>query len=270
MVFGKILQMTPTNINTLHEGKLFSVCTLVTNKQEYAEMIDSFHKAGFTDDHSEFLYADNSEGNQYDGFKGVRAFLTKASGKYIIICHQDILLTYDKLDKLVACIEELNLNDPNWAIAGNAGYIDSNQKVIRISDPYGMDVAKGSFPAKVRSLDENFLIIRKESGLTLSNDLKGFHFYGTDLCMIADILGLNAYVINFHLYHKSGGNCDESFFNAKQRLIEKYRRVFQSRFIRTTCTPLFLSGFSSLNTLFNRKLMYSLKKRIDFIHAKLS
>ena len=88
MVFGKILQMTPTNINTLHEGKLFSVCTLVTNKQEYAEMIDSFHKAGFTDDHSEFLYADNSEGNQYDGFKGVRAFLTKASGKYIIICHQ--------------------------------------------------------------------------------------------------------------------------------------------------------------------------------------
>ena len=142
--------------------------------------------------------------------------------------------------------------------------------MIRISDPYGMDVAKGSFPAKVRSLDENFLIIRKESGLTLSNDLKGFHFYGTDLCMIADILGLNAYVINFHLYHKSGGNCDESFFNAKQRLIEKYRRVFQSRFIRTTCTPLFLSGFSSLNTLFNRKLMYSLKKRIDFIHAKLS
>lgn len=262
--------MIPVDIKSIGASKLFSVCTLVTDTKEYEEMVVSFRKAGFTDENSEFLYADNSAGNQYDGFTGVRTFLTKSTAKYVIICHQDVLLSYDGFDKLNACVEELEQTDSNWAIAGNAGYVDSNRKAIRISDPYGMDVSKGPFPAKVRSLDENFLIVKQASGLTPSNDLRGFHFYGTDLCLIADILGYNAYVIDFHLYHKSGGNCDESFFNAKERLIAKYHRVFKSRFVRTTCTPLYLSGCSVLNTLFNRKLMYSLKKRIDFIHAKLS
>ena len=262
--------MIPIDIKNIGTSKLFSVCTLVTNTKEYEEMVASFCKAGFTDENSEFLYADNSKGNQYDGFTGTRAFLTQSAAKYVIICHQDVVLSYDGFDRLYSCVEELEKTDPHWAIAGNAGYIDSNCKAIRISDPYGMDVSIGPFPAKVRSLDENFLIVKKSSGLTPSYDLRGFHFYATDLCLVADILGYNAYVIDFHLYHKSGGNCDESFFTAKQRLIDKYRRVFQSRFIRTTCTPLYLSGWSFLNTLFNRKLMYSLKKRIDFIHAKLS
>jgi hypothetical protein len=262
--------MIPIDINSIGTSKIFSVCTLVTSTQEYEEMVASFHKAGFTDENSEFLYADNSAGNQYDGFTGVRAFLTKSTAQYVIICHQDVVLSYDGFERLSACVEELEKTDPHWAIAGNAGYVDSNRKAIRISDPYGKDVAKGPFPAKVRSLDENFLIVKRSSGLTPSHDLRGFHFYATDLCLIADILGYNAYVIDFHLYHKSGGHCDESFFNAKQRLIDKYRRVLQSRFVRTTCTPLYLSGCSFLNSLFNRKLMYSLKKRIDFIHAKLS
>ena len=160
--------------------------------------------------------------------------------------------------------------DPLWAILGNAGYQDSNQKAIRISDPYGINVSKGSFPAKVKSLDENFLVIRRDANLSISNDLHGFHFYGVDLCLIADMLGYNAYVIDFHLFHKSGGTCNESFFAAKSRLITKYQRVLQTKFVRTTCTSLFLSSCKLLNAICNKKVIYSLKKRYDYLHAKLS
>lgn len=260
--------MKPTDIDTLATGKLFSICSLVTDMQEYGEMVTSFQTAGFSDEYAEFLYADNTQGNKYDGFQGVNAFLTKATGEYIIICHQDVLLSNDRMDSLLERIQEMDKIDPAWAILGNAGYRNSNQKAIRISDPYGMNVSKGPFPAEVKSLDENFLVIRKKANLAISNDLYGFHFYGVDLCLIANILGYNAYVINFHLYHKSGGNCNESFFTAKSRLIDKYQRVLQTRFIRTTCTPLFLSGSQWLNTLCNRKIMYSLKKRYDYLYAK--
>lgn len=257
------------DIDTLSDAKLFSICSLVTDKQEYAQMLASFQAAGFTEEISEFLYADNSNGNKYDGFQGVKKFLTKATGKYIIICHQDILLSYDKIDTLMKCIEELNKVDPNWGIAGNAGYNGLTQKAIRISDPYEMNASKGSFPARVQSLDENFLLIRKDANLAISNDLTGFHFYGVDLCLVADILGYNAYVIDFHLYHKSGGNCNESFFAAKSRLIEKYQEAFTTKVIRTTCTPLFLSSSKYLNFLCNKKIMISLQKRIETLRAKL-
>lgn len=260
--------MIPIDIDTVPNGKRFSICSLVTNMQEYTEMVTSFHEAGFTDEIAEFFYADNTQGNRYDGFQGVKTFLSKASGEYIIICHQDILLSYDRAEDLMERIREVNTIDPSWAILGNAGYRDSNRKAIRISDPYGVNVSIGPFPAQVKSLDENFLIIRKDANLTLSNDLKGFHFYGVDLCLIADILGYNAYVIDFHLYHKSGGSCNESFFIAKSRLIDKYQRVLQTRFVRTTCTTLFLSDSRWLNTVCNLKIMVSLKKRYDYLYAK--
>lgn len=256
------------NIDTLTGGKLFSICSLVTNIDEYHEMVASFQSAGFTEEISEFLYADNSNGNKYDGFKGIKTFLTKATGKYIIICHQDILLSYDKIDTLMKCIEELNHLDPNWAIAGNAGYNGLTQKAMRISDPYEMNASKGNFPAPVQSLDENFLVLRKDANLSISNDLTGFHFYGVDLCIIANILGYNAYVIDFHLYHKSAGNCNESFFTAKSQLIAKYQKSLATKTIRTTCSPLFLSSSKCLNFLCNKKIMISFQKRVETLRAK--
>jgi len=262
--------MKPINVDSIPSGKLFSICTLVTDFQEYNEMVNSFQAAGFTDEFVDFYFVDNSNGNSYDGYQGLNAFLSKVTGQYIIICHQDVLLTNDGMQDLINRIQELNSIDPAWAILGNAGYRDLNRKAIRISDPYGANVSIGPFPAKVESLDENFLVIRKSANLTLSHDLNGFHFYGLDLCLIADLLGYNAYVIDFHLYHKSGGNCNESFFLAKSRIIDKYQRVLRNRFVRTTCATLFLSSSQLLNFLMNRKLVYSLKKRFDFINAKFS
>jgi len=251
-------------INTIAKAtKEFSICTLVTNKQEYDEMIESFYKAGFSDKNSEFLYIDNSKNNKYDAYDGINLFLNNANGRYIILCHQDILLQFDDIVQLRKKIDEVNHIDPKWAILANAGFQDFNNIALRMTDPLGTNRKIGHFPSKVLSIDENFIVVKREANLTLSSNVGGFHFYGTDLTFIADILGYNSYVIDFHLFHKSGGNVNKNFYDNKKRFIEKYTKTLQWKIVRTPVTPLFISNFLLLNKLCNTKLCYSFKKRWD-------
>jgi len=254
-----------TCLNTHDFAKTFSICTLVTNHDEYQEMVHSFKSAGFSDENSEFLYIDNSQGNTYDGYSGLNRFLSTAGGKYIILCHQDVLLSFDTVQILLARIGEMDTLDPNWAILGNAGYGDFNTKLYRITDPWEDNQTVGALPAQAKSLDENFLLVKNEANLTLSHNLKGFHLYATDLCTIAGLLGWNAYVIDFHLYHKSAGSCSESFFEAKKAFIDKYSKSMHLLSIRTTCTMMLITAYPWINRLINKKIFYSIKKRMDYI-----
>lgn len=260
--------MSALEIDSIHDDKLFSVCTLVTDLKEYSQMRDSFYAAGFNEKNSEFIYIDNSEHNKYDGYSGVNRFLEVAQGKYIIICHQDVLLKFDGIDILNQRINEIEKLDPSWGLLGNAGYKDFNRVALKITDPYGDSRNYGPFPSKVVSLDENFIIAKKSANLAISHDMSGFHLYGTDMCILASILGYSAYVIDFHLYHKSGGTCGSNFYGVKKNLIEKYRRALSAKYVRTPCTNLFLSNCRFLNYLLNKKIMYSLKKRYDYLYAK--
>jgi hypothetical protein len=229
----------------------YSICTLVNKENQYREMIDSFKDKGFNNEDIEYLYLDNSECNKYDAYAGYNIFLRAARGKYIVLCHQDILLLEDgrpQLDRLIAEIDRL---DPNWGLLGNAGGERPGQLAIRISDPRGGNIARGQFPARVCSLDENFIVVKASANLGLSRDFFGYHFYGADLSMIGDILGYTSYVIDFHLYHKSSGNCDASFYAAREQFIRKYCRAFRSRYVITTNSTFFLSGNKIMKYLFN-------------------
>lgn len=241
----------------------FSVATLVTNFLEYQEMVNSFRDAGFDESNSEFIYIDNSNENIEDGYSGINKFLNRAQGKYIIICHQDVLLKYDDVEVLKACLIELDNLDSEWAIAGNAGFASFTQKFYRISDPHGENTQIGKLPANVKSLDENFLVVKNEANLCLSNNLKGFHLYATDLITIAKILGWNAYVIDFHLYHKSGGKCDENFMQTKKDFIQKYSQLMKPLYIQTTCTSMIITSSCFFNMVLNQKLFYSIRKKIE-------
>jgi len=252
------------NINKLKDTKKFTICTLVTNFLEYKEMVDSFKYAGFNKENSDFFYIDNSRRNIEDGFSGLNKFLNLATGKYIIICHQDILIKYDNVDALNQRIDEINALDSNWAVLGNAGFSGFTKEYYRISDPWGDNTKIGQLPALVNSLDENFLLIKNEANLALSHNLNGFHLYGTDLCAIASILGWNAYVIDFHLYHKSGGNYDENFSNARKMFIKKYANIISWFYIfRTTCTKMIITHSYFLNRLLNRNFFYILLKSLE-------
>jgi hypothetical protein len=219
---------------------IFTFGTLITDWDMYHRMRDSFRSSGFTESDCEFLEVDNTQGNQLDAYQGLNQVIYKARGEYIILCHQDIL-AIDRRDSLESCLAELNQKHPRWAVCGNAGGVARDRLAIRISDPHGEDTRVGKLPLRVHSLDENFLLLRATKNLGFSGDLQGFHFYGTDICLQAEHLCYEAYVIDFHLQHFGKGNLDDSFWQQKKALQQKYRQLWHSRIVQTTCTSVPLS-----------------------------
>lgn len=219
----------------------FSICTLVTRPDQYARMLQSYRDAGFGDD-CEYLCIDNSGGNVFDAFRGYNAFLVEARGEYVILTHQDIELSFDDRAVLDERLRHLTGIDPSWGVCGNAGGVALGKVALRITDPHGDDQVRGELPQRVFTLDENFMVARRSANLCLSRDLAGYHMYGPDLCVMADVKGDTCYVIDFHLRHLSAGTMDASFATAAQALGHKYARAFRSRWVQTTVVPIFLSG----------------------------
>ncbi|MCW9023539.1 MAG: hypothetical protein OQK73_02545 [Gammaproteobacteria bacterium] len=252
----------------------FSVFSLVTDHEQYRDMLKSYLEAGFTIENTEFFYVDNSNTNKHDAYTGTRNFFNIARGKYLILSHQDILLHDHKRPQLEQVITEMDQLDPNWAILGNAGGIVPGKLAVRITDyPYGENVTIGNLPAKVTCVDGNFMLIKREAHIGLSRDLRGFHFYDIDLCLLADIMGYSSYVVDFHLHHAGGESvrgvgkkADESspftFNNLRKSFIKKYQRAFAPRWIQTTCTMMHISGSRLRNQLLNHKHIFSVQKRI--------
>jgi hypothetical protein len=237
----------------------FSICTLVTKWDEYRIMADSFIQAGFEPSSCEYLYIDNSNGNQADAFGGCNLFLNNAQGEFIILCHQDIVLQKDRREDLERCIRQLDVLDASWALLGNAGGVKLGETAFRITDEWGSHNS-GNLPVRVQTLDENFILARRSANLTLSSDLSGFHLYGTELCQVAQALGRTAWVVDFNLYHKSIGKLDEGFFALRDRLQEKYRVLYAGHDLQTTCATIRFGGgrWADDHRLFLR--LYELQK----------
>jgi hypothetical protein len=263
-----MIQATDITNNEGNEFK-YSVCTLVNSQSQYSDMVESFLSHGFTNDDCEYLFIDNSTENRYDAFSGINKFLTLAKGKYIILCHQDLLLISDGRKKLDSILEHLSQLDPNWGICGNAGGKYPSRYVIRITDPYGDDQFTEPLPAKVTALDENFLIVRRDANLAASHDLHGFHLYGADLCAIADFLGYNAYVVDFHLRHLSGGNKGLTYGKIRTDMIAKYGRALRPRMLATSSTLVFLRRRGILGRILNGYIFVGISKRVGWIAWKL-
>lgn len=242
-------------------AKKYSFCTLVTNFDEYLEMIQSAKLAGFDREDVEYFYIDNIGQNSEDGFSGINKAFKNVRGKYLIFCHQDIVFKFDNINKLDECIADLEAKDPNWAVVGNAGKKENGEIILRITDPHGDNSKLGNFPEEVVSLDENFLVLNRSLSLSTSFDLEGFHLYGLDICRNANYLGYKNYVIDFHLLHKSGGKIDHSFIKAQHAysILEHTRK--NRNFYTTTCTNFYVSSSSILNCIFKVKFLFKIYKR---------
>jgi hypothetical protein len=148
--------------------------------------------------------------------------------------------------------------DPDWGLLGNAGGIHFKKNASKIANAHGKINEEGPLPALVNSLDENFILVKKEANLSLSRNIKGYHLYGTDMCTIARTIGYKAYVIDFLLTHKSYGNADHSFYDLKLAFLAKYKNAFSGLFIQTTITRFYLSGSCLKSYLYNTKLVLKL------------
>ncbi len=238
----------------------FSFCTLTNNLQEYQEMVNSANMAGFDEKNSEFLYLNNSRKNEFEAYQGLNLMMSHARGEFLILCHQDILFNEDKLSKLEKCLDDLEKMDKNWAVAGNAGGVHLKKYAKYFVNGRNEKEIVGSFPTKVSSLDENFLILKTQAQLSFSKNLAGFHFYGTDICLVAEFLGYNCYVIDFLLTHKGKGNMDASFFKLKNDIIKKYEQTKKSRLVQTTCDRFYVSNSPLKNWFFNLPPIMTLMK----------
>lgn len=247
----------------------FSICTMVTNREQYEEMRASFARNGFGASACEFLYIDNSIQNQVDGYAAVNIFLRAARGRYIIICHQDVVLLEDGCAELSQRLSELEQVDPRWGLAGNAGgkYLGGMDDIAkRITDPHGSNQHRGPFPHRVTALDENFLVVKASANLATSSDLAGFHCYGMDLAIIADVLGFRSYVIDFHLLHKSAGNVRDrrslrpgeiQYDDARAALKAKYAERFAPRWVSSPTTTVLLYPRMGLLAGYNFRILVS-------------
>ena len=223
----------------------YSICTLVTDPAQYAELRASFFARGFKPPATEYLFIDNSRGQEACAYHGGNALLAVARGRHVILCHQDVRLLAEGRERLDACLAELDARDPGWAVAGNAGGIRPGALAIRISDPHGSDQRRGALPCRVASLDENFLIVRRDTRVGFSRDLSGFHFYGADLCLAADLMGYSCYVVDFHLRHLSPGRKGAEFYACEAAFCTKWARALRPRWVQTTCSLVRVSGIAS-------------------------
>jgi len=247
---------------------MYSIGTLVTDWAQYQAMRSSFEQHGFGSEDCEFLQIDNTKLNQKDAYAGCNELLNEARGRYVILCHQDVRIVDDSRKELDAELARLEEIDPNWAVAGNAGGVSLGRLALRLTDPHGINQFVGDLPAKVASLDENFLVVKRSARVGFSRDLSSFHFYGTDICLNADILGYSAYVIDFHLLHLSPGTTSHDFFAAKSAFQRKWSYALRSRWLQTTCTMAPVAGtrfgraFGSF-AVFTRRGLKFLKTRIS-------
>jgi hypothetical protein len=208
--------------------KLFSICTLVSDSTEYDRLRGGMRAMEFDGPEYEYRMLDNTSGNSICAFTAVRQFLAESSGTYALIVHQDAR-PLEPAELLVRRLQELTEAEPFWGVAGNVGMTRNMQAVMSIR-ARGEEHRLGAPHRQVMTLDENVLIVRQGLGLTVSEDLSGFHFYGFDLCSIADLLGYSSHVIDFLWQHDSMGNVNADFYRAQDAVERKMARFRNTDF----------------------------------------
>lgn len=173
----------------------------------------------------------------YENASGAyNAAMAQAKGEAVIFIHQDVYLPAGWFGEVRKAIEKLTLTNPHWGVLGvygvtNAGrycgrlYCNANQCVL------GQPIRE---PVEVDTLDEVVLILRKDSGLKFDSGLKGFHLYGTDICLAARREELKIYVVpGFCIHNANGyGMFPRSFWQAYFYMRRKWKSCLP---IKTPC-----------------------------------
>lgn len=232
--------------------KSFHICTFVTDRTQYQQMKDSFIAAGFDEQRCRYTVFDNAANNVYEPYSTIPRVLQETIEPYTIFCHQDVLLNQgDGFKQLLRALKELDQIDPRWAVAGNAGINSRYQSVRRITDPHNRSQWSGELPAKVHSLDENFLVIKTSAKVKCSAELAGFHLYAIDLCLNAIFNGYSAYVIDFHLTHLSHGKWSQAFIDSQKNFQNVWSRRFLFCYVSSPAMTVFLSRNALIRRIFS-------------------
>jgi glycosyltransferase involved in cell wall biosynthesis len=185
-------------------------------------------------------------GNAADAYNPA---IAQARGEVLVFIHQDVYLPAGWFQQVAAAINRLAVTDPDWGVLGVYGvtvageprghlYCNANQCAL------GQPIQE---PVEVGTLDEVVLIVRRNSGLQFDSGLKGFHLYGTDICLTAREQGRKIYVVpGFCIHNANGyGMFPRSFWRGYLHM----RRKWKSRLpVKTPCIEIKRSIWPALRS----------------------
>ena len=234
-------------------GPPFEIHTFVNDDALYARMRQSFINAGF--DAEAFARLTDSGSDPYTTITRIGC---GSPARYPILCHQDVFTDQGAgATELLACLRALDVLDPGWVVAGNAGIMRSGRLIRRLVDRHGGSTGE-LLPLPVVSLDEDFLVFNPRNAPRCSAELKEFHLYGADVCLHALISGGSAYVIDFpvtHLGRTGAAAHPESEYwrvyeHSRKRFIAVWNDRCLFRYVLTPSDTLFISRSRLLRRLF--------------------
>jgi hypothetical protein len=133
--------------------------------------------------------------------------IDKCNTPTIIFAHQDVYFPDGWLDVIESTITTLEKNDIHWGVLGVFG-ISKEQRPVGHVYSTGLSRVLGARfcnPILASTLDEMVLIVKRLPGLRFDEELPGFHFYGTDICLQAQTTGMSCFVIPAFCIHNSNG-----------------------------------------------------------------
>jgi hypothetical protein len=154
--------------------------------------------------------------------------LAETDADVVVLAHQDVYLPAGFLERLQDGLARLEELDPNWAVAGVIGQ-DERGAVVGETWSSGLRQLVGEkvlAPAKVVTLDEVLIIVRRGSGVAFDTEMPGFHLYAADLVQTARDQGHASYVLDLPIVHHSRPvvRLDAGYRRAYRYMQRKWRR----------------------------------------------
>jgi hypothetical protein len=240
--------LLPSNEQSLCHSDDIGGWTLIVAVKDETVLRDTLLRSPDIDSRSQILrkYGYESASKAYN--EGI----AEATNEILVFAHTDVYLPKGWLTTLASHLKALTRVDPNWGVLGICGISLAGEIVGHLYST-GSQVTFGKpfdKPVETVSLDEVLLVIRRSSGVRFDENLRGFHLYGTDLCLEARRRGLKSYIISAFCIHNSNGvrSLPFSFWRAYFYLRKKWWDILPIRSCCTVITQGYACFASSLLT----------------------
>lgn len=213
-------ELIPTDMrlrNFKRKVPIFSIVTLVNNKEQYLNFMEDLKKQKFNGNF-EVIALPNFNNEYSSAAEALNVGKDMAEGDYVFYCHQDLRVPENWLQKIAININ--NLQSSNVGFIGMAGVLftedepkkkqdgaiylsNLNSKKEKYSDVYRKLLGD---VFEVQCLDELCIIGKRSDPFRFDEtNFNHYHWYGADICLQAIDAGKKNYAINSECFHISDG-----------------------------------------------------------------
>jgi len=185
----------------------------------------------------------------------------RVNGDVVCFIHQDVYLPSGWVQDVLDTLETLASIDKDWGVVGVYGVDIGGERHGWIYSSGLRRVLGRAFevPQRVRTLDEVVIITRRGTNLWFDEALRGFHLYGTDICLQAEEHGRRNYVVPAFCIHNSNGirQLPWSFWQACWYIRRKWAHRLP---VQTPCVRVDLSAGQLIGRMISDQV-HGLRKR---------